>query len=146
MDLIQLSALDLAIAAGLVLLLSALAPANKAASTKIRYALDPGSADNIQLEDLAALREHVVEHPPDELERDVLERQRRPVEELEPDTTYWNWGPCNFRFFAMDEDGAETMNDFYRYTLAPGDPPKAGQSEHICSQASQRVALGPLPG
>jgi ABC-type antimicrobial peptide transport system permease subunit len=51
------SLLSTALIAGLVLLLSALAPARKAASTKIRYALDPGSADNIQLEDLAALRE-----------------------------------------------------------------------------------------
>ena len=43
--------------AGVVLLLSAMAPALKAANTKIRYAIDPGSADNIQVEDLAALRE-----------------------------------------------------------------------------------------
>jgi putative ABC transport system permease protein len=46
-----------ALIAGIVLLLSALAPANKAANTKIRYAIDPGSADNLQVEDLAALRE-----------------------------------------------------------------------------------------
>lgn len=51
------SLVSTALIAGLVLLLSALAPANKAARTKIRYALDPGSADSIQLEDLAALRE-----------------------------------------------------------------------------------------
>lgn len=37
------------------------------------------------------------------------------------DTVYWNWGPMNFRLFALDLDGAETMNDFYRYTLADGD-------------------------
>ena len=43
--------------AGLVLVVSALAPAVKAANTKVRYAIDPGSADNIQVEDLAALRE-----------------------------------------------------------------------------------------
>jgi ABC-type antimicrobial peptide transport system permease subunit len=43
--------------AGTVLLLSAIAPARKAANTKIRYAIDPGSADNLQVEDLAALRE-----------------------------------------------------------------------------------------
>lgn len=43
--------------AGTVLLLSALAPARKAARTKVRYAIDPGSADNLQVEDLAALRE-----------------------------------------------------------------------------------------
>jgi len=51
------SLVSTALIAGLVLLLSALAPANKAARTKIRYALDPGSADNLQIEDLAALRE-----------------------------------------------------------------------------------------
>ncbi|MBN1582294.1 MAG: ABC transporter permease [Anaerolineae bacterium] len=62
-----LSAIDFAITpgslistaaiAGAVLLLSAIAPARKAANTKIRYAIDPGSADNLQVEDLAALRE-----------------------------------------------------------------------------------------
>ena len=46
-----------ALIAGVVLLLSALAPARKAARTKVRYAIDPGSADNLQVEDLAALRE-----------------------------------------------------------------------------------------
>jgi ABC-type antimicrobial peptide transport system permease subunit len=51
------SLVSTAIIAGLVLLLSALAPAFKAANTKIRYAIDPGSADNLQVEDLARLRE-----------------------------------------------------------------------------------------
>ncbi len=51
------SLISTAAIAGLVLLLSAIAPARKAARTKIRYALNPGSADNLQVEDLAALRE-----------------------------------------------------------------------------------------
>ncbi len=51
------SLVSTAVIAGLVLLLSALAPARKAARTKVRYAIDPGSADNLQVEDLAALRE-----------------------------------------------------------------------------------------
>jgi hypothetical protein len=41
------------------------------------------------------------------------------------DTTYWNWGASNFRFFALDLDGQETMDPYYRYTLkdtAEGDP------------------------
>lgn len=38
------------------------------------------------------------------------------------DTTYFNWGSMNFRLFAMDLDGAPTMDEFYRYTLADGDP------------------------
>lgn len=38
------------------------------------------------------------------------------------DTVYYNWGPMNFRMFALDLDGAETMDDFYRYTLADGEP------------------------
>ncbi len=42
--------------ASVVLGLSALAPARKAANTKVRYAVNPGSADNIQIEDLARLR------------------------------------------------------------------------------------------
>ncbi len=44
------------IIAAIVLALSAIAPARKAANTKIRYAINPGSADNIQIEDLAKLR------------------------------------------------------------------------------------------
>ncbi len=40
-----------------VLLLSALKPAQDAASTKVMHAINPGVADNIQLEDLDALRE-----------------------------------------------------------------------------------------
>ena len=39
-----------------VLALSAIAPARKAANTKVRYAINPGSADNLQIEDLARLR------------------------------------------------------------------------------------------
>ena len=39
-----------------------------------------------------------------------------------PDTVYWNFGICNFRLFAFDLDGADTMDPFYRYTLADGDP------------------------
>jgi ABC-type lipoprotein release transport system permease subunit len=35
---------------------SALAPARKAANTKVRHAINPGAADNIQIEDLAKLR------------------------------------------------------------------------------------------
>jgi len=42
--------------AAVVLALSAVAPARKAASTKVRYAINPGSADNIQIEDLSRLR------------------------------------------------------------------------------------------
>ncbi len=44
------------ITAAIVLALSAIAPARKAANTKIRYAINPGSADNIQIEDLTKLR------------------------------------------------------------------------------------------
>ncbi len=44
------------ITAAIVLALSAIAPARKAANTKIRYAINPGSADNIQIEDLSKLR------------------------------------------------------------------------------------------
>ena len=39
-----------------VLAVSAIAPAYKAASTKIRYAINPGCADSIQIEDLSRLR------------------------------------------------------------------------------------------
>ncbi len=42
--------------ASFVLALSAIAPARKAANTKVRYAVNPGSADNLQIEDLARLR------------------------------------------------------------------------------------------
>ncbi len=50
------SLLSTALIAGVVLLLSALAPAIKAATTKVRYAIAPGSADSLQIEDLARLR------------------------------------------------------------------------------------------
>ena len=42
--------------AAIVLTLSAIAPARKAANTKVRHAINPGSADSIQIEDLARLR------------------------------------------------------------------------------------------
>ncbi len=45
-----------AIIAAIVLLLAAIAPARKAAKTKVRYAINPGSADSLQIEDLAKLR------------------------------------------------------------------------------------------
>ncbi len=44
------------ITAAIVLALSAIAPARKAANTKIRYAINPGSADHLQIEDLTTLR------------------------------------------------------------------------------------------
>ncbi len=42
--------------ATVVLTLSALAPARKAAKTKVRHAISPGSADSLQIEDLFRLR------------------------------------------------------------------------------------------
>ena len=45
-----------AVIAAIVLALSALAPARKAADTKVRHAINPGSADSLQIEDLARLR------------------------------------------------------------------------------------------
>jgi putative ABC transport system permease protein len=44
------------ITAAVVLALSAVAPARKAANTKVRYAINPGAADNLQIEDLTRLR------------------------------------------------------------------------------------------
>ena len=43
--------------AGLVLLASAIRPAREASRTKIMHAINPGVADNLQIEDLEALRE-----------------------------------------------------------------------------------------
>jgi len=42
--------------AAIVLFLSAIAPARKAANTKVRHAINPGSADSLQIKDLARLR------------------------------------------------------------------------------------------
>ncbi len=42
--------------ASVVLFLSAIAPARKAANTKVRYAINPGSAESLQIEDLGRLR------------------------------------------------------------------------------------------
>jgi putative ABC transport system permease protein len=44
------------VTATVVLALSAIAPARKAANTKVRYAINPGAADNLQIDDLARLR------------------------------------------------------------------------------------------
>ena len=41
---------------------------------------------------------------------------------VDADTTYWNWGAGFFRCFALDLDGAATMDAFYRYTFAEDDP------------------------
>lgn len=38
------------------------------------------------------------------------------------DTTYWNFGYCNFRFRVQDQNGGETLEPFYRYTLVDGEP------------------------
>ena len=55
---VSLSALlPVIISATLVLFLSALKPAQEAANTKVVYAINPGVADNIQLDDLDKLRE-----------------------------------------------------------------------------------------
>jgi putative ABC transport system permease protein len=45
-----------AVIAVVVLALSAIAPARRAAKTKIRHAVNPGAADSLQIEDLARLR------------------------------------------------------------------------------------------
>lgn len=38
------------------------------------------------------------------------------------DTVFWNWGAMNFRLLAYDIDGLETLDPFFLYTLAEGDP------------------------
>ncbi|VAW36814.1 hypothetical protein MNBD_CHLOROFLEXI01-2355, partial [hydrothermal vent metagenome] len=45
------------ISAAVVLIISTLQPAREAANTKVMHAINPGAADNLQLEDLAGLRE-----------------------------------------------------------------------------------------
>jgi putative ABC transport system permease protein len=45
------------ISAAVVLIISTLQPAREAAKTKVMHAINPGAADNLQLEDLAGLRE-----------------------------------------------------------------------------------------
>jgi len=45
-----------ALIAAVVLTLAAIAPARRAANTKMRYAINPGSAEQLQIEDLARLR------------------------------------------------------------------------------------------
>jgi hypothetical protein len=49
---------------------------------------------------------------------------------VEPDSfLYWNWGPCNFRLAAYDPDGLNTMDSFFRYTLAEGDPDQEWEAD-----------------
>jgi|GEM_PF-1466815 len=38
------------------------------------------------------------------------------------DTVFWNWGPGNFRFLVYDLDGSNTLEPFFRYTLADDEP------------------------
>jgi hypothetical protein len=38
------------------------------------------------------------------------------------DTLFWNWGASNFRFRAYDLDGQETLEPFFRYTMADDEP------------------------
>ena len=38
------------------------------------------------------------------------------------DTLFWNWGASNFRFLAYDLDGQETLEPFFRYTMADDEP------------------------
>ncbi len=52
----------------------------------------------------------------------LVNMQREVTGGAAPDTVYWNHGICNFRFYALDSDGAETMDDHYRYTLMDGEP------------------------
>jgi putative ABC transport system permease protein len=49
--------LPVVVAAFVVLIISSLKPAREAAHTKVMHAINPGVADNIQIEDLARLRE-----------------------------------------------------------------------------------------
>ena len=51
-----------------------------------------------------------------------LQREFVTVGEAVVDTLYWNWGACNFRLFALDLDGARTMDDYFTWTIAEGDP------------------------
>jgi hypothetical protein len=45
-----------------------------------------------------------------------------PADPAIADTVYWNWGAMNFRLFAVDLDGMETVEPYYLYTVADGDP------------------------
>ncbi len=56
--------------------------------------------------------------PIQNMQRDIIYEGEAPV-----DTLYWNWGASNFRFFAFDLDGVETLDDFFRYTLVEGGDP-----------------------
>jgi hypothetical protein len=49
-----------------------------------------------------------------------------------PDTLYWNWGAMNFRCLAYDADGSDTMDDFYRFTVADPPPECVGTDPEVC--------------
>ncbi len=53
---------------------------------------------------------------------DPLKNMQREINSATGDTTFWNWGPNSFRFFAYDLDGFATMDTFFRYTMAEDDP------------------------
>ena len=58
------------------------------------------------------------------MQREVLDADGNVIDSgsAAADTVFWNWGPGNFRFIAFDADGQGTLERFYRYTLAEGDP------------------------
>jgi len=67
----------------------------------------------------------VVEFEPDfdplnNLQREFRDADGNVIEDgsAAADTVFWNWGPGNFRFHTYDLDGASTLEDFFRYTLA----------------------------
>jgi hypothetical protein len=62
-----------------------------------------------------------------------LQREIRPGEAGAPaDTLYWNWGAMNFRCLAYDADGSDTMDDFFRYTVAETAPECVGTDPRVC--------------
>lgn len=62
--------------------------------------------------------------PLDNMQREFRDADGNVIEDgaAAADTMYWNWGPGNFRFLAYDLDGEETLEPFYRYTLADEEP------------------------
>ncbi len=61
------------------------------------------------------------------------------------DTTYWNWGVSNFRLFALDLDGAATMEDSYLYTLADGDPEQVYDVDDPLADPNSTWVRQPFP-
>jgi hypothetical protein len=73
-----------------------------------------------------------------------LKNLQRDVTSAPPDTIYWNWGTMNFRGFAYDQDGSDTMDNYFRYTVADVLPECIRQQGEVGADPTQCWVQAPF--